>query len=205
MGTFVNKKSPRPLALPHPFKKLHSGPYAGPRRRLAGRAILPRSSSRHTGCFALPEPWPAWRTSSGQPVSACCSSFGKFFEPFLPPLSPERPRPAGTSTPSAAFLSPQPGAFSHHLPLPVVMTGLVAPSDNLRKRPAFPEGPHPFPFPARPDDPDLQTTAGPVVHTRIRFFPGGHGGRDSFAPKRPFPHDKPASNPPVDNAILRQE
>ena len=146
----LDKKSPRPLALPHPFKKLHSGPYAGPRRRLAGRAILPSSSSRHTGCFALPEPWPAWRTSSGQPVSACCSSFGKFFEPFLPPLSPERPRPAGTSTPSAAFLSPQPGAFSHHLPLPVVMTGHAIPSGNFRKRPAFPEGPPSVPFSGTP-------------------------------------------------------
>ncbi len=110
-GTFGNTQAPRPLALPHPFKKLHSGLDAGPRRRLTGKAILPSSSSRHTGCFALPEPWPAWRTSSGQPVSACCSSFRQVFEPFLPPLSPERPRPAGTSMPSAAFLSPQSGVF----------------------------------------------------------------------------------------------
>ena len=107
----LNKKSPRPLALPHPFKKLHSGPYAGPRRRLAGRAILPSSSSRHTGCFALPEPWPAWRTSSGQPVSACCSSFRQVFEPFLLPLSPERPRPAGTSTPSLLSCRHSPESF----------------------------------------------------------------------------------------------
>ena len=110
-GTFGNKKSPRPLALPHPFKKLHSGPCAGPRRRLTGRAILPSSSSRHTGCFALPEPWPAWRTSSGQPVSACCSSFRQVFEPFLLPLSPERPRPAGTSTPSLLSCRHSPESF----------------------------------------------------------------------------------------------
>ena len=168
----MNKKSPRPLALPHPFKKLCSGPCAGPRRRLTGKAILPSSSSRHTECFALPEPWPAWRTSSGQPVSACCSSFRQVFEPFLPPLNPDRPRPAGTSTPSAAFLSPQSGVFPITCPLPVVMTGLVAPSGNLRKRPAFPEGHPSIPFSGTSRCPHLQTAAGPVVHTRTSFFRG---------------------------------
>ena len=197
---------PPPLALPHPFKKLHSGPCAGPRRRLTGKAILPRSSSRHTGCFALPEPWPAWRTSSGQPVSACCSSFRQVFEPFLLPLSPERPRPAGSSTPSAAFLSPQSGAFSHHLPLPVVMTGHAIPSGNFRKRPPFPEGHPSVPFSGTSRCPRPSDSGGACRPHPNKFFPGvGHGERGSFAPKRPFPHEKPASNPPVDNAILRQE
>ena len=77
-GGLCEQKSPRP-SRPPTLQKLHSGPCAGPRRRLAGKAILPSSSSRHTGCFALPEPWPAWRTSSGQPVSACCSSFRQVF------------------------------------------------------------------------------------------------------------------------------
>ena len=202
----MNKKSPRPLALPHPFKKLCSGPCAGPRRRLTGKAILPSSSSRHTECFALPEPWPAWRTSSGQPVSACCSSFRQVFEPFLPPLSPDRPRPAGTSTPSAAFLSPQSGVFPITCPLPVVMTGLVAPSGNLRKRPAFPEGHPSIPFSGTSRWPPPSDSGGACRPHPNKFFPGvGPGERDSFAPKRPFPHEKPASNPPVDNAILRQE
>ena len=196
----MNKKSP------HPFKKLCSGPCAGPRRRLTGKAILPSSSSRHTECFALPEPWPAWRTSSGQPVSACCSPFRQVFEPFLPPLSPDRPRPAGTSTPSAAFLSPQSGVFPITCPLPVVMTGLVAPSENLRKRPPFPEGHPSVPFSGTSRCPRPSDSGGACRPHPNKFFPGvGHGERGSFAPKRPFPHEKPASNPPVDNAILRQE
>ena len=142
----AEQKVPPPLALPHPFKKLHSGPCAGPRRRLTGKAILPRSSSRHTGCPHRRSPGQPGEHQAGSPYPLVVPHSGKIFEPFLPPLSPERPRPAGTSTPSAAFLSPQSGTFSHHLSLPVVMTGHAVPSGNLRKRPAFPEGPPSVPF-----------------------------------------------------------
>ena len=143
---------------------------------------------------------------AGSPYPLVVPHSGKIFEPFLPPLSPERPRPAGTSTPSAAFLSPQSGAFSHHLSLPVVMTGHAIPSGNLRKRPAFPEGPPSVPFSGTSRCPRPSDNGGACRPHPNKFFPGvGRGGRHSFAPKRPFPHEKPASNPPVDNAILRQE
>ena len=133
---------------------------------------------------------------AGSPYPLVVPHSGKIFEPFLPPLSPERPRPAGTSTPSAAFLSPQSGAFSHHLSLPVVMTGHAIPSGNLRKRPAFPEG-HPFiPFSGTSRCPHLQTAAGPVVHTRTSFFRGWGVEKGTVLPQNaPSPTTNPLPIP----------
>lgn len=122
---------------------------------------------------APPDLRPDTGSGTGSPHPRVVPHSGKIFDPLLPLLSPERPRPAGTSTPSAAFLSPQSRAFSHHLPLAGChgRTRRLPPAsceNALHSR----RGTRLFPFPARSDVPALQTAAGTVVHTRTSSFRG---------------------------------
>ena len=81
---------------------------------------------------APPDPRPDTGSRNGRPYPRVVPHSGKIFEPFLPILSPERPRPADTSAFPTALLLPKYDIFSiPPLPLPVVMAGHAAASGNV--------------------------------------------------------------------------
>lgn len=168
----AEKSSPAPSRSPTPSKNFALVRALVPVAVSPARPSFPHHPAGTRNALHCQSPGQPGEHQAGRPYPLVVPHSGKIFEPFLPPLSPDRPRPAGTSTPSAAFLSPQSGVFPITCPLPVVMTGLVAPSGNLRKRPAFPEGHPSIPFSGTSRCPHLQTAAGPVVHTRTSFFRG---------------------------------
>lgn len=137
---------------------------------------------------APPDSRPDTGLSADNPYPLIVPNSGKIFEPVLPPLGPERPRPAGTSTPSAAPLPPQSRAFSHHLPIAGCHDRTRNTLGNLQQYPSFPEGHPSVPFSGTPGCPCPSRQRRDCRPHPSKFFSGlGCEGRGSFAPKTPIP------------------
>lgn len=137
---------------------------------------------------APPDSRPDTGLSADSPYPLIVPHSGKIFEPVLPPLGPERPRPAGTSTPSAAPLPPQSRAFPYHLPIAGCHDRTRNTLGNFRKRPSFPEGHPSVPFSGTPGCPCLPDNGGNCRPHPSKFF-RDWGVREGavFAPKTPIP------------------
>ena len=107
----AEKSSPAPSRSPTPSKNFTPVRTPVPVAVSRARPSFPHHPAGTRDALHCQSPGQPGEHQAGSPYQLVVPHSGKFFEPFLPPLSPERPRPAGTSTPSLLSCRHSPESF----------------------------------------------------------------------------------------------